>query len=115
MKVTLGVAGYGGNYRRSAEPELYGRLLCDCCFFCLIAGLVADSNEMKKYTHSTFAKEAPTQPALWLCETITKCRRILFILPVTSLPVFTSVRQPLLTLLDNVELNALICNWRVQC
>lgn len=49
MKVTLGVAGYGSNYRRkrqSADPKLYGRLLCDSCFFCLIARLMADSNKM---------------------------------------------------------------------
>lgn len=27
----------------------------------------------------------------------------------------TSLRRPLLILRDNAELNALICNWRVQC
>lgn len=33
IKETLGVAGYGGNYRRRTGPELYSRPLCDCCFF----------------------------------------------------------------------------------
>lgn len=53
MKAALGVAGYGGYYKRRRQrtgPKLYGRLLCDCCFFLstpatLIAGLMEGSNK----------------------------------------------------------------------
>lgn len=77
MKAALGVAGYGGNYRRRRQrtgPELYGGPLCDCCFFLsTLATLIAGLGEGSNKTVTVSDDKKPNTLLLNLCVSIYMC------------------------------------------